>query len=151
MGVKAHHRRQAQAAKAAAPSLFGPTHEIQAAHHSPSQINISNHHNLPHPMKTLIIIASLAAASFLSSCSAPAPVAAAPTSAISCSKCGTVYFKSPSTTAAAGGKGYVVLKSSSKMTCPDCDNQVIAWVKTGAFTEHVCKTCGTTLKHCSSH
>ncbi len=104
-------------------------------------------------MKTLLIIASLAAASLLSSCQAPASASASavPTSAISCSKCGTVYFKSPSSTAAAGGKGYVVLKSSSKMTCPDCDNQVVAWAKTGSFTEHVCKTCGTTLRHCTSH
>ena len=84
----------------------------------------------------------------LASCQA---TSAAPTSAISCAKCGTVYFKSPSTTAAAAGKGYVTLKSSSKMSCPDCDNKVVAWVKTGTFTEHTCKTCGGAMKHCASH
>lgn len=108
-------------------------------------------------MKTQLIrslILSLAALGTLALASCQATSAAsssAPTSAISCAKCGTVFFKSPSTTAAAGGKGYVTLKSSSKMTCPDCDNKVIAWVKTGAFTEHVCKTCGGAMKHCSTH
>jgi len=37
------------------------------------------------------------------------------------------------------------------MTCPDCENKVVAWVKGGSFTEHTCKTCGGAMKHCSSH
>jgi len=84
----------------------------------------------------------------LASCQA---TSAAPTSALTCSKCATVYFKSPSVTSAAGDKGFVTLKSSSKMNCPDCENRVIAWAKKGEFTQHTCKTCGGALSHCSSH
>lgn len=101
-------------------------------------------------MKALLMIASLSVAGLLTSCQAPA--SAAPTSAVSCTKCGTVYFKAPSLSASSpGGKGFVTLKSSSHMSCPDCENKVVAWVKTGTFTEHVCKTCGGAMKHCTSH
>lgn len=102
-------------------------------------------------MKTLLMLATLGLAVLLSSCAAPATAASTPHSAITCSKCQTVYFKSPSTTAAAGDKGMVTLKSSSKMACADCENKAVAWTKTGTFTEHVCKTCGGAMKHCSMH
>lgn len=85
----------------------------------------------------------------LVSCQVPAHT---PSSALNCNKCGTVYFKSPSLSAASpGGKGFVTLRPASSMSCPDCENQVIAWVKTGAFTRHVCKSCGGTLHHCTNH
>lgn len=100
-------------------------------------------------MKTLLMIVTLGVAAFLTSCQAPA--GAVPHSAITCNKCNTVYFKSPSVASAAGDKGFVTLKSSSSMTCPDCENKVIAWAKKGEFTEHTCKTCGGAMKHCSSH
>jgi ribosomal protein S27E len=102
-------------------------------------------------MKTLLLLASLAFASLLSSCSAPAHAASAPSSAISCAKCGTVYFKSPSVSSAPGDKGFVTLKSSSKMSCPTCENKVVAWAKGDTFVNHVCKTCGGAMKHCSNH
>ena len=103
-------------------------------------------------MKTrLLLLATLAAAGFLSSCAAPTHASSTPRSALTCSKCHTVYFKSPSVTTAAGDKGFVTLKSSSKMSCADCENKVVSWVKTGTFTEHVCKTCGGAMKHCSMH
>ncbi len=100
-------------------------------------------------MKTLLLISSLAVAGLLTSCQAPA--SSMPTSAVTCSKCGTVSFMAPSTAAGAGGKGYTTLKSASHMTCPDCENKLVAWVKNGSFTEHTCKTCGGAMKHCSSH
>jgi ribosomal protein S27E len=101
-------------------------------------------------MKTLLMIVTLGVAGLLASCQAPASTV--PTSAISCTKCGTVYFKSPSLSASSpGGKGFVTLRASSSMTCPDCENKVIAWAKKGEFTEHVCKTCGGSMRHCASH
>lgn len=103
-------------------------------------------------MKTKLIhstILSLAAFAtlLLASCAAPST----PTSAVSCNKCGTVYFKTPVTNANAGGKGFITLKPASRMDCADCENKVIAWVKTGSLTKHTCKTCGGTLQHCTSH
>jgi ribosomal protein S27E len=37
------------------------------------------------------------------------------------------------------------------MSCPDCENQVIAMLKSGSATKHVCKSCGGTLHHCVNH
>jgi hypothetical protein len=102
-------------------------------------------------MKTLLLITSLAFAGLLSSCQAPVHVSAVPHSAITCTKCSTVYFKSPSVTSAPGDKGFVTLKSSSHMSCPTCDSKVIAWVKGDTFTDHTCKTCGGAMKHCAGH
>jgi len=84
----------------------------------------------------------------LVSCQAPSST---PTSAVSCNKCGTVYFKAPSTSSGSGGKGFVSLKPASRMDCADCENKVVAWVKTGSLTQHTCKTCGGALQHCTSH
>jgi hypothetical protein len=102
-------------------------------------------------LKKIILVTGLGLAAMLTSCAAPVHHNHAPTSAITCSKCSTVYFKSPSVTSAPGDKGFVTLKSSSRMSCPDCENKVIAWAKHGEFTEHVCKTCGGAMKHCTSH
>ena len=104
-------------------------------------------------MKTQLVrslILSLAALGTLALASCQA-TSAAPTSALACSKCHTVYFKSPSVSSAPGDKGFVTLKSSSSMNCADCENKVIAWAKKGEFTEHACKTCGGTLHHCTGH
>lgn len=100
-------------------------------------------------MKTLFTLPIIALAAALTSCSAPAPVA--PKSAVTCSKCHTVWFKSPSVTTAAGDKGIVTLKSSAHMSCPTCENKVVAILKTGSLTAHSCPTCGGTLTHCTSH
>ena len=88
------------------------------------------------------------AAVALASCQAPSST---PSSAVTCSKCGTVSFKAPHSPAGSWNKGFVTLKSSSHMTCPDCENKVVAWVKGGAFTEHTCKSCGGAMKHCTVH
>jgi len=96
---------------------------------------------------TLLPLAAFATL-LLASCAAPSST---PTSAVSCNKCGTVYFKAPSTTSGSGGKGFVSLKPASRMDCADCENKVVAWVKTGSLTQHTCKTCGGTLQHCTSH
>ncbi len=70
---------------------------------------------------------------------------------MSCNKCCSVYFKAPSTSSSSGGKGFVSLKPASHTDCADCENKVAAWVKTGTFTEHTCKTYGGEMKHCTSH
>ena len=104
-------------------------------------------------MKTLLMVGSLGVASLLTSCQSGTTYVA-PTSAVSCSKCGTVYFQAPATNGvgAAGAKGgFITLRTASRMSCPDCENKVIAWVKTGSFTQHVCKTCGGAMSHCTSH
>jgi hypothetical protein len=98
--------------------------------------------------KTLLLTGMLGLAGFLTSCQAPSGV---PTSAVSCNKCGTVYFKAPATNANAGGKGFITLKPASRMDCPDCEDKVIAWVKTGSLTRHTCKTCDGALNHCTVH
>ena len=97
------------------------------------------------------VISGLAMAGLMTSCQAPARLLT-PTSAVTCSKCGTVYFRAPALAASSpGGKGFATLHDASHMTCPDCDNKVVAWVKTGTFTQHVCKSCGGAMKHCTNH
>lgn len=98
---------------------------------------------------TLLSLAAFATL-LLASCAAPSST---PTSAVMCGKCSTVWFKAPSTgVGAAGAKGGIVaLRTASTMTCPDCENEVIAMIKNNSFTKHVCKTCGSTLQHCKAH
>jgi ribosomal protein S27E len=100
-------------------------------------------------MKTKLILLTLVSlsASLLVSCQAPT----APTSAVSCDRCHTIYFNAPATTTASGGKGFVSLRPANRMSCPDCENQIISWTKTGSLTRHTCKSCGGNLHHCTQH
>jgi hypothetical protein len=104
-------------------------------------------------IKSIIIAIMAVSALTLVSCQATAAKHASccPTSAVTCSKCHTVTFKSPSVTTAPGDKGIVTLHSSSHMSCPDCETKLVAWAKKGELPEHACKTCGGTLHHCSTH
>ena len=104
-------------------------------------------------MKTKLIRTSLLGLAaigtlLLASCQAPS---SAPTAAVSCDKCGTIHFKAPFTGYGPGNKGIVALRDASRMSCPDCENQVIAMLKTGSLTKHVCKSCGGALRHCTQH
>lgn len=104
-------------------------------------------------MKTKLIRTTLIATAaigtlLLASCQSPS---VAPTSAVSCDKCRTVHFMAPFTGYGPGNKGIVSLKHADSMSCPDCENQVVAMLKTGSFTKHVCKSCGGTLRHCTQH
>lgn len=107
--------------------------------------------NQTHIMKTKLIRSLFLSLAAVALVSCQAPSSASPTSAVSCSKCGTVSFMAPSTPAGSWNKGFVTLKSSTRMTCPDCENKVIAWAKSGAFTEHTCKSCGGAMQHCKRH
>jgi len=95
---------------------------------------------------TLLGVISLGAL-MLASCQSSS---SAPTSAVSCDKCGTIHFKAyvPGSPA---GKGIATLTDSSRMACPDCKNEVVALLKSGIATKHVCKSCGGTLRHCTQH
>ncbi len=95
---------------------------------------------------TLIVTAALGTL-LLASCQSSS---SAPSSAVHCDKCHTIHFMAPSITG-TGPKGIVTLKHSDSMSCPDCENQVIAMLKNGSLTKHVCKSCGGTLRHCTQH
>jgi ribosomal protein S27E len=71
----------------------------------------------------------------------------APHPALACSKGHTVHFKAPNTS--PGTKPIVTLAEHERMSCPDCKNAAIAWVKTGAITKHNCSSCGGSLAHCT--
>ena len=76
--------------------------------------------------------------------------AATPSTAVTCEKCHTVYFKAPGPLTPAN-KGFVALHTASRMECKDCETRIIAWVKTGTLTTQVCKSCGGTLQCCTQH
>ena len=97
-------------------------------------------------MKTLVLTSLLGLSGFLTSCQS---TSSAPTAAVSCDKCRTVSFIAPSTS--PGTKGIITLRNAASMSCPDCENQVIAMLKSGSATKHVCKSCGGTLHHCVNH
>ena len=99
-------------------------------------------------MKTLLLTSMLGLAGFLTSCQTSTGV---PESAVTCDKCRTVHFMAPFTGYGPANKGIVALRDSSRMTCPDCENQVIAMLKIGSLTKHVCSSCGGTLSHCRKH
>lgn len=109
-------------------------------------------------MKTKLIRTSLLGLAalgtlLLASCQAPS---SGPTAAVHCDKCHTIHFMAPASgggaSGAAGSKGGVVtLRHADSMSCPDCENKVVAMMKSGSFTRHTCASCGGTLRHCTQH
>ncbi len=99
-------------------------------------------------MKTLILTSMLGLAGLLTSCQSPSST---PTAAVSCDKCRTIHFQAPSSGYGPGNKGIVTLRHAESMSCPDCENQVIAMLKTGSLTRHTCPSCGGVLNHCKKH
>ncbi len=84
----------------------------------------------------------------LASCQAPTST---PTSALTCDKCTTIYFKAPTRSGPGGKEGLVTLRRAGTMSCPDCDNVAASWIKGGSLLKHTCKSCGGTLHHCLRH
>ncbi|MFO1482759.1 MAG: hypothetical protein U1F71_05270 [Verrucomicrobiaceae bacterium] len=84
----------------------------------------------------------------LASCQAPS---SAPHHAVTCDKCRTVHFMAPSVGAGPGNKGVLTLRHADSMSCPDCENHLVAMLKGGNLTKHTCKSCGGTLYHCMHH
>lgn len=84
----------------------------------------------------------------LASCQAPS---SAPSSALTCDKCTTIYFKAPTRSGPGGKDGIITLRRAGTMSCPDCDNVALSWIKGGSLLKHTCKSCGGTLHHCLRH
>lgn len=108
-------------------------------------------------VRSTIFGISALGALLLASCQAPQRHYV-PSSGVGCTKCATVWFTAPGSFAGAGGsnpaggKGDLfALRSAASMTCPDCENNVIAILKTGSLTRHACASCGGTLYHCTRH
>ncbi len=109
-------------------------------------------------MKTKLIQSSLLGLAalgtlLLASCQAPS---SSPTAAVHCDKCRTIHFLSPATggggVGGAGAKGgFVTLRHADSMSCPDCENKVVAMLKGGNITRHSCASCGGMLRYCTSH
>ena len=102
-------------------------------------------------IKTTLLGLTAIGTLLLASCQAPSST---PTHAVSCDKCHTIHFKAPTTggVGAAGAKGGIVtLRDASRMSCPDCENKVVAMLKGGSITRHTCASCGGTLSHCKQH
>jgi hypothetical protein len=108
-------------------------------------------------MKTLntTIALSLAAVvlAFLPACQSPgmAQSGAEPTSAVMCDKCRTVWVKRAVSVGSPGKPGsYMALRDQKAMQCPDCENAIVTFFKTGQLKHH-CSHCGGTMTHCVAH
>lgn len=73
-------------------------------------------------------------------------------SAVMCDKCKTVWVKQPSNMGGAGkGSGVVTTyRDAQVMQCPECENAIVTFVKTGQL-KHRCSHCGGTMTHCTKH
>ena len=73
-------------------------------------------------------------------------------SAEMCDKCKTVWVKRPSNKGGVGkgGGGVTTYRDAQVMKCPDCENAIVTFVKTGQL-QHRCGNCGGTMTHCTVH
>ena len=98
-------------------------------------------------MKSLFLATALCLTSLMTACqTAPHQT----TSGVTCSKCQTVWVKSPQPPAAGvtkPGATYYMLKDVKTMICPDCSSAVMNFFKTGKL-KHACSHCGGTLTTC---
>lgn len=77
-------------------------------------------------------------------CAGPKHVS--PESAVVCPKCEMVWIEYPD----PDDPYRVETIPVQDMRCPDCESAALHFFSTGE-TDHVCKTCGTGLIHCTSH
>lgn len=96
--------------------------------------------------KTLLLTGILGLASLIPSCQT---TSATGNSAVTCSKCKTVWVSSP-TAIGPSRKPYIVYRDKKIMTCPDCESAAATFFKTGSLKHH-CAHCGDTLAHCETH
>ncbi len=72
-------------------------------------------------------------------------------SAVMCDKCKTVWVKRPiDTFAGRKGGGVTTYRDAKAMKCPDCENAIVTFMKTGQL-KHRCSHCGGTMTHCTTH
>lgn len=96
-------------------------------------------------MKRTLQIALLASAlvALAIGCVGPRPE---PEAAVFCPKCKMVWVEMPD----LNDPYRLSTVSTEVMECPDCENAVVHFFKTGEL-EHACSTCGGELVHCTSH
>ena len=72
--------------------------------------------------------------------------------AVMCDKCKTVWVKRPTHIGGVdkGGGGVTTYRDAKVMKCPDCENAIVTFVKTGQL-QHRCTHCGGTMTHCTVH
>ena len=105
---------------------------------------------MTHISTRLAFLPTLALFGLLSACQnapAPGPVL----SAITCDKCRTVWIqRAERTSTFRGSAGPYVLRSESRMVCPDCESAARTFFSTGSLKHH-CNHCGGTMSHCTEH
>jgi hypothetical protein len=65
--------------------------------------------------------------------------------AVGCDKCKTAWVPTY-----GPGKGSTAYHLTKRMSCPDCVAAVENYFKTGEL-KHTCASCGSALKHCTTH
>ena len=104
---------------------------------------MKNKHNILQTLKLAVLaLAALTIVSCQTTSGSSGP-------AVMCSKCKTVWVKTPMTVGAPG-KGYTVYRDQKTMACPDCESAVATFFKTGSLKHH-CAHCGDTMAHCEAH
>lgn len=100
-------------------------------------------------MLGLGLSALLALASCQSGGVAAEPSHDMPAMAARCDKCQVTWVK----TSYANGRtpGSIAYRDTQKMTCPDCEERMSNFFKTGQLTEHHCNACGGNMTPCATH
>ena len=80
--------------------------------------------------------------------SATAPSHEMAPNAMRCDKCQVTWVKTPYNVDKRGGIAY---RDTKKMECPDCEERMSNFFKTGRITEHHCNACGGNMMACETH
>lgn len=69
-----------------------------------------------------------------------------------CDKCKTAWVRLRTNIGGGGkgGRGVTTYHDARVMKCPERDNAIVAFVKTGQL-QHRCTHCGGTMTHCTVH
>jgi hypothetical protein len=101
------------------------------------------------PIKTIVKAGMLALLTVATvSCESTGAGNTAGNSAVSCDKCKTVWVQRASQAGGIGKSGSaIIFRNEKAMECPDCENAVVTFFKTGKL-KHRCDHCGGTMLHC---
>lgn len=95
-----------------------------------------------HVLKRGLLFAAIAAGLATTGCQT---TTSGPTrAAVGCDKCRTVWVPG------SGPGKYSSYSTSNRMVCPDCVSAVKNYFETGEL-KHTCASCGSALKHCTTH
>ena len=70
--------------------------------------------------------------------------------AVMCDKCQTVWVKRAQNIGTSNKGGTTIYRNEKVMQCPDCENAIVTFFKTGEL-KHRCTHCGGTMTHCTQH